>query len=343
MTPSATPAASQSGGRQCGQSIRSDWPASLAPAAPVDEEPLRLRRPDFRRTAARPRGGLDRGDRASSSSAPSRASSISSMTSATAKRIAGIPVKSRRPIASGALSPAAAAVAATVIGVAAIGVGFWINRDFGIVSLTYLTLLTLYSVSLKHMVILDVLTIAGGFVLRALGGAVAIQVEFSHWLLLLMLLARAVSGAEQAAGRARDARRRRQRPPPEPRRIQPVPARPDDRRRDGVHPARLRVLHDCAGDGGRSSAPIGCSGPSRFLCTGSSDTCTWCTSAREAATRRSCCSRIALCSPAWRCGGWPSSRFCTGPGDSPSECPHHARQSRFFGRRPPPSCPTTTS
>jgi len=38
------------------------------------------------------------------------------------------------------------------------------------------------------MVILDVLTIAGGFVLRALGGAVAIQVEFSHWLLLLMLL-----------------------------------------------------------------------------------------------------------------------------------------------------------
>lgn len=98
------------------------------------------------------------------------------------------PNKSRRPIASGALSPATAAVAATVIGVAAIGVGFWINRDFGIVSLTYLTLLTLYSVSIKHMVILDVLTVAGGFVLRALGGAVAIQVEFSHWLLLLMML-----------------------------------------------------------------------------------------------------------------------------------------------------------
>lgn len=98
------------------------------------------------------------------------------------------PSKSRRPIASGALAPSTATTAAVVIGLAAITAGFWINREFGIVSVTYLALLTLYSISLKHIVILDVLTIAGGFVLRALGGAVAIEVEFSHWLLLLMLL-----------------------------------------------------------------------------------------------------------------------------------------------------------
>jgi 4-hydroxybenzoate polyprenyltransferase len=98
------------------------------------------------------------------------------------------PSKSRRPIASGALSPSTAIAAAMVIALGALGFGFWINREFGIVSLTYLALLTLYSISIKHMVILDVLTIAGGFVLRALGGAVAIEVEFSHWLLLLMLL-----------------------------------------------------------------------------------------------------------------------------------------------------------
>jgi 4-hydroxybenzoate polyprenyltransferase len=98
------------------------------------------------------------------------------------------PVKSRRPIASGALSPWAAGMAAVVIAAAALIAAFWINAAFGIVALTYVLLLTLYSVSLKHLVILDVLTIAGGFVLRALGGAVAIDVRFSHWLLLLMLL-----------------------------------------------------------------------------------------------------------------------------------------------------------
>jgi 4-hydroxybenzoate polyprenyltransferase len=98
------------------------------------------------------------------------------------------PVKSRRPIASGALSPTAAATAAGVIAVAALAAAFLINPAFGIVSVAYLTLLTLYSMSLKHIVIIDVLTIAGGFVLRALGGAVAIEVQFSHWLLLLMLL-----------------------------------------------------------------------------------------------------------------------------------------------------------
>ncbi|MGE5834841.1 MAG: decaprenyl-phosphate phosphoribosyltransferase [Acidobacteriota bacterium] len=98
------------------------------------------------------------------------------------------PIKSRRPIASGALSPGTAVGAAVILTVVALGSAFWINREFGIVALVYVTLLTLYSLSLKHIVILDVLTISGGFVLRALGGAVAIDVKFSHWLLLLMLL-----------------------------------------------------------------------------------------------------------------------------------------------------------
>jgi 4-hydroxybenzoate polyprenyltransferase len=98
------------------------------------------------------------------------------------------PIKSRRPIASGALSPAVALGAAMILTAVALGSAFWINSAFGVVALVYVTLLTLYSVSLKHIVILDVLTISGGFVLRALGGAVAIDVKFSHWLLLLMLL-----------------------------------------------------------------------------------------------------------------------------------------------------------
>ncbi|HUL73493.1 MAG TPA: decaprenyl-phosphate phosphoribosyltransferase [Vicinamibacterales bacterium] len=98
------------------------------------------------------------------------------------------PVKSRRPIASGAISPRVAlATAVILLGVSFAG-AFALNRAFGLVAVTYFLLQALYSLSLKHVVILDVLVLAGGFVLRAYGGAVAIDVIFSHWLLLLTLL-----------------------------------------------------------------------------------------------------------------------------------------------------------
>ena len=98
------------------------------------------------------------------------------------------PVKSRRPIASGALPVGVATTAAVILALVALGGSFLINASFGAIALGYLVLLSAYSFYLKHVVILDVLTLAGGFVLRAAGGAVAVQVTFSHWLLLLMLL-----------------------------------------------------------------------------------------------------------------------------------------------------------
>jgi 4-hydroxybenzoate polyprenyltransferase len=98
------------------------------------------------------------------------------------------PLKSKRPIASGALPVSTAALVAALLGGAALGMAFWLGQMFGLVAVGYVVLLGLYTVSLKHVVILDVLTIAGGFVLRAAAGAVAIDVPFSHWLLLLTLL-----------------------------------------------------------------------------------------------------------------------------------------------------------
>jgi 4-hydroxybenzoate polyprenyltransferase len=98
------------------------------------------------------------------------------------------PSKSRRPIASGTLSPRVALTAAALLSVVAIAAAFLTRPAFGVVATAYVLLLGLYSASLKHIVILDVLTIAAGFVLRALAGAVAVEVEFSHWLLLLTLL-----------------------------------------------------------------------------------------------------------------------------------------------------------
>jgi 4-hydroxybenzoate polyprenyltransferase len=98
------------------------------------------------------------------------------------------PVKKRRPIASGAVSVSAALTLAVGLGLAAIAAAFWLSSLFGIVAASYLGLLALYSGVLKHIVILDVLTIAIGFVLRAVAGAIAVDVPISHWLYLVTIL-----------------------------------------------------------------------------------------------------------------------------------------------------------
>lgn len=98
------------------------------------------------------------------------------------------PSKARRPIASGALPVAAAAKAALVLVAAALAVAFAVRPALGLVAAGYAALLGLYSAALKHVVILDILTIAIGFVLRAVAGAVAIAVPISSWLLICTIL-----------------------------------------------------------------------------------------------------------------------------------------------------------
>jgi 4-hydroxybenzoate polyprenyltransferase len=98
------------------------------------------------------------------------------------------PLKARRPIASGALPVGVAAVAAMVLGAAALVAAYLIGRSFVLVAAAYLFLQLLYSGPLKHIIIIDVLTIAIGFVLRAAGGAVAVHVEMSHWLFVCTIL-----------------------------------------------------------------------------------------------------------------------------------------------------------
>jgi 4-hydroxybenzoate polyprenyltransferase len=94
------------------------------------------------------------------------------------------PLKARRPIASGALSPSLAGSVAAVLAAAALAAAFALGIPFGAVALSYLLLQFAYSALLKHAVILDVLAIAIGFVLRAVAGAVVIGVPISHWLLV---------------------------------------------------------------------------------------------------------------------------------------------------------------
>ena len=98
------------------------------------------------------------------------------------------PTKRRRPIASGRLSVPAAVLAALLLVALSLIASLRISWSLAVVAAAYVTLLILYSVWLKHLVIVDVLVVAAGFVLRAVAGAVAIDVEISGWLLICTIL-----------------------------------------------------------------------------------------------------------------------------------------------------------
>jgi 4-hydroxybenzoate polyprenyltransferase len=98
------------------------------------------------------------------------------------------PLKRTRPIASGALSAGVAATAAVIFYVIAVAGGAILKPMFGVVIFAYVILSFAYSKWLKHAVILDVFSIAAGFVLRVVAGAVVIDVMMSHWLLICTML-----------------------------------------------------------------------------------------------------------------------------------------------------------
>jgi 4-hydroxybenzoate polyprenyltransferase len=98
------------------------------------------------------------------------------------------PAKRRRPVASGALPRGVALAIGLLLLAGSLALSFALGGRFGLVALGYGVLLTAYSVWLKHLVILDVLTVAVGFVLRAVAGAVAVDADISGWLLICTVL-----------------------------------------------------------------------------------------------------------------------------------------------------------
>jgi 4-hydroxybenzoate polyprenyltransferase len=98
------------------------------------------------------------------------------------------PLKRLRPIASGQLSTGTATVAAAVLGVIGLASALALSPAFASLAAGYFALLVAYSFVLKHMVIIDALTISAGFVLRAVAGAVVVSVPISHWLLICTTL-----------------------------------------------------------------------------------------------------------------------------------------------------------
>lgn len=98
------------------------------------------------------------------------------------------PAKSQRPITSGKLQKPTAIKVTVIVCIMSLILAFYMNAYFGIIVLIYFLLNISYSIYLKNIVIIDVVTIASGFVLRVLGGAVVISVAASQWLILCAIL-----------------------------------------------------------------------------------------------------------------------------------------------------------
>ncbi|MFQ5945974.1 MAG: decaprenyl-phosphate phosphoribosyltransferase [Anaerolineae bacterium] len=99
------------------------------------------------------------------------------------------PEKRNRPLAAGRLNPTWAGGAAGLLSLGALPAAFYVDQLLGLIGLGYLLIQIAYSLVLKNLVILDVITVALGFVLRVGAGAVVVEVErFSPWLYICMTL-----------------------------------------------------------------------------------------------------------------------------------------------------------
>ena len=105
------------------------------------------------------------------------------------------PTKRTRPLAAGELSPTSAALVAAFLAVAGLATGFLLAMSLGWILLTYLLIQVAYTFYFKHVVLMDVILVASGFILRVAAGVAVINVQrFSPWLyvcagLLALLIA----------------------------------------------------------------------------------------------------------------------------------------------------------
>lgn len=93
------------------------------------------------------------------------------------------PVKKLRPLPAGKITSLQATVLSLVLAAVSVALAFWLRRDYGMLLTLYWITMIVYSFKLKHMVIVDIIIISSGFVLRAVSGAVVLDVIISRWLI----------------------------------------------------------------------------------------------------------------------------------------------------------------
>lgn len=94
------------------------------------------------------------------------------------------PVKKNRPIASGKISNKKGMLIALILFIASVTLSLYTNSNFKIFASLFLLINIYYSFRLKHIVLLDIFSIAAGFMIRVTAGALVISVEISSWLIL---------------------------------------------------------------------------------------------------------------------------------------------------------------
>jgi 4-hydroxybenzoate polyprenyltransferase len=99
------------------------------------------------------------------------------------------PIKKNRPIPSGQVPFGVAVATAVILSAICLPLSFLLDLNFGFIATAYWLLQIAYSLVLKNIVIVDVLTIAAGFVLRVAAGVALVEAErFSPWLYVFTIL-----------------------------------------------------------------------------------------------------------------------------------------------------------
>jgi len=97
------------------------------------------------------------------------------------------PIKAKRPIASDQLPRVTALIFAIILLSSSLSFAYVIRIDFFIILLVYLTINFFYTIKLKEIILIDVFSIASGFILRVVSGAVIINVPISRWFIVCTL------------------------------------------------------------------------------------------------------------------------------------------------------------
>ncbi|HEX2867820.1 MAG TPA: decaprenyl-phosphate phosphoribosyltransferase [Ignavibacteriales bacterium] len=97
------------------------------------------------------------------------------------------PQKKTRPIASGVISEKSALITILILAAGIFSLVYKLDLTFILALIGYIVLNIFYSIVLKHLVLIDIMSIAAGFMLRVLAGAYVISVYISSWLILTTL------------------------------------------------------------------------------------------------------------------------------------------------------------
>ncbi|GBE64113.1 decaprenyl-phosphate phosphoribosyltransferase [Mycobacterium sp. MFM001] len=105
------------------------------------------------------------------------------------------PTKRYRPIAAGVVPEWLAYVIAAVLGVASLGISWWLTPNLAVVMAVYIGMQLAYCFGLKHQAVIDICILSSAYLIRAIAGGAAADIYLSQWFLLGIAFASLFMGA----------------------------------------------------------------------------------------------------------------------------------------------------